>query len=140
MKKRITGVGHRPWSTWDKSEPVMIADGELVRVTYKAYVCINFKSWNNELWPRTWENRHCVWRLESRLFSIYEYDTKFIPARTHSEATFSLYSVLINTEHGAFALDNIKARTQFEAQLVASEMAERHIKFGASFEVRKMNK
>jgi len=81
MKKRITGVGHRPWSTWDKSEPVMIADGELVRVTYDALVCINFQSWNNQLWPRTWKKPHCIWHLESRLFSLFEYDSRFIPER-----------------------------------------------------------
>ena len=81
MGKRITGVGHKPWRDWNEAEPVLIADGELVRVTYEAYVAVNFQHCNNALWPRTWREGHCIWHVESRLFDIFEYDSRFTPER-----------------------------------------------------------
>ena len=133
MGKRITGIGHKPWRDWSEAEPVLIADGEQVRVTRDAYLAINFRQFNNELWPRRWESGHCIWMLESRLFDIFEYDSRFIPDRAHAGLPYSSYTVYIATEHGSFSLDDVKARTQMEAELVASELVEYYIKHEASF-------
>ena len=81
MGKKITGIGHKPWRDWNEADPVLIADGEIVRVTYEAYVAVNFQNCNNALWPRTWREGHCIWHVESRLFDIFEYDSRFIPER-----------------------------------------------------------
>ena len=138
MGKRITGIGHKPWRNWSEAEPVLIADGKQVRVTRDAYFAINFRQFNNELWPRRWEGSHCIWILEGRLFSIFEYDSRCIPERIHADLPYSFYSVTINTERGSLTMNNVKARTQIEAEVVACERAERHIKYGATFEMRKI--
>jgi hypothetical protein len=137
MGKRITGIGHKPWRDWSEAEPVLIADGKQVRVTRDAYFAINFRQFNNELWPRWWHDGYCIWILESRLFDIFEYDSRFIPERMHAELPYCSYTVYIGTEHGSFTLDNVKARTQNEAEFVAAEIAEYHIKYQASFGVHK---
>ena len=138
MGKRITGIGHKPWRDWSEAEPVLIADGEQVRVTRDAYLAINFRQFNNELWPRTWEGRRCIWLIEGRLFDIFEYDSRCIPERMHADLPYSSYTVTINTQRGSLTMNNVKARTQLEAEIIASEMAERHIRYGATFEVRKI--
>ena len=138
MGKKITGIGHKPWRDWSEAEPVLIADCKQVRVTRDAYYSINFRQFNNELWPRWWHDGYCIWILESRLFDIFEYDSRCITERMHADLPYSLYSVTIKTQRGSLTLHNVKARTQSEAELVASERAERHIRYGATFEVRKV--
>ena len=138
MGKRITGIGHKPWRDWTEAEPVLIADGKQVRVTRDAYFAINFRQFNNELWPRWWHDGYCIWILESRLFDIFEYDSRCIPERMHADLPYSSYIVYISTEHGFLTVFNVKARTQMEAETVASEWAEKHIRYGATFDVRKI--
>jgi len=98
MGKRITGIGHKPWRDWSEAEPVLIADGEQVRVTRDAYLAINFKQCNNELWPRRWEGRHCIWILESCVFDILEYQSRFIPERFSPEEVKDSNDDLIDIE------------------------------------------
>ena len=81
MGKRITGIGHKPWRCADEAEPVLIADGEQVRVTYEAHVAVNFRWFNNEMWPRTWREGHCIWHFESHLFDVLEWESRCIPER-----------------------------------------------------------
>jgi hypothetical protein len=138
MGKRITGIGHKPWRDWSEAQPVLIADNEQLRVTRDAYFAINFRQFNNELWPRRWHDGYCIWTLEIRLFDIFEYDSRCIPERMHADLPYSLYSVTINTQRGSLKFPNVKARTQMEAEIVACERAEKHIRYGATFDVRKI--
>ena len=79
MDKWITGVGHKPWHEWEKGEPMLIADGELVRVTHDAYKCVKFNGWNVEMWPKTWHDKHCIWHLERRSFESWWLSNRSYP-------------------------------------------------------------
>ena len=98
MGKKITGIGHKPWRDWSEAEPVLIADGEQVRVTRDAYLAINFGQHNNQLWPRRWEEGHCIWLLESCLFDILEYQSRFIPERFNPQEVSGPNDDLIDIE------------------------------------------
>lgn len=75
MGKTITGIGHKPWQSWETAQPALIADGEMIFVTREAYETVKHRHLGNGLADHIRIGDHSIWEMDPVLFDDWYNDT-----------------------------------------------------------------